>query len=102
MGVTILTGYPVEMHKVYHAWFVWGFWANIIIFGLFNVFAAIETYYSKKIAFIGHAVSGSIYCVHCVIWFVFGSIWRFSKVGTVAAGDKLERLSGSDINAWRN
>lgn len=32
MGVTPTEGYPLEMHKIYLAWFRWGFWTKIALF----------------------------------------------------------------------
>ena len=29
LGVTVPQGYPIEMSRVFRAWFIWGFWAKV-------------------------------------------------------------------------
>lgn len=29
--IEVVEGYPMEMHNVYLTWFLWGFWAKIIL-----------------------------------------------------------------------
>jgi len=101
MGVDVVEGYPIEMHKVYHAWFAWGFWANFLIMLANTTFWGLEKYYyMTKTALIGHGVAGSLYCLSSVFWLLFGSIWRFSKAGTVASGDRIERVTGQTDEEW--
>ena len=95
MGIDIMEGYPIEMHRVYHAWFAWGFWANLLVTLAIGTFWVLENYYNKQaMAIIGYGVSGSLFCCNSIIWLLFGSIWRFSKAGTIASGDRIERLYG--------
>jgi len=93
MGIDIVDGYPVEMHKVYVVWFLWGFWAHIAMIVLLAIFIPICI--KKESARVGlGSISCCLFSANMFIWLAFGSIWRFSKAGAIASGDKLERLYG--------
>ena len=81
------------MSKLYRTWFAWGFWANVISTALNIFFWVIEISCSQKIGTWGRAIFGCGYCINTIVWMTFGIIWRFSKGGKVASGDKLERLN---------
>ena len=101
MGIDVVEGYPINMHKVYHAWFAWGFWMNFLVTAANATFWILNKYYYyAKTAFIGYAVSGGVYCFHLIVWILFGAIWRFSKAGTIASGDRIERVQGQSDDAW--
>ena len=34
MGIDVTEGYPMEMHRVFLAWFIWGFWAKVTLVAL--------------------------------------------------------------------
>ena len=45
-------------------------------------------------------VSCSLYMTNGLVWLAFGAIWRFSKAGSAASGDKLERTYGTTDAQW--
>ena len=45
-------------------------------------------------------VNMGLFCSNSLVWLAFGAIWRFSKAGSVASGDKLERLYGTSDEVW--
>ena len=92
MGVEVTPGFPIEMSKLYRTWFAWGFWANVISTGASILSWVVQVTCSEKLGLIGKAVFGCGYCINMIVWMSFGIVWRFSKGGKVAAGDKLERL----------
>ena len=99
MGVDVVDGYPVNMAKVYQAWFAWGFWNNTIVTISSITFWLVKKY-SEKAALIGNGIFGSLFCISSVVWLMFGAIWRFSKAGTIASGDRLERLNDQTDEQW--
>jgi hypothetical protein len=34
LGIQVTQGYPMEMHKVFHAWVAWGFWTSTIFMSM--------------------------------------------------------------------
>ena len=93
MGIDIVDGYPMEMHKVYVVWFLWGFWAQVALFAMAAVSTLLYLWKAQFGAVLG-VISCGAYCTNSFVWLAFGGIWRFSKAGVVASGDKLERLYG--------
>mmetsp|Transcript_29768 Transcript_29768/g.36945 ORF Transcript_29768/g.36945 Transcript_29768/m.36945 type:complete len:280 (-) Transcript_29768:423-1262(-) len=100
MGIDVVEGYPVNMHKFFHAWFAWGFWGNLLVTLVSIGFIVAQRYQYDKLAIVGHGINGGLYCMSSLIWLMFGAIWRFSKAGTVASGDRLERLNGQTDDQW--
>jgi len=45
MGIDVVEGYPINMQKVYHAWFAWGFWANFLFSSAHTTLWALDKYY---------------------------------------------------------
>ena len=39
-GISIPAGYPVDMHKVFASWCIWGFWQNVtfVVLGALWIF----------------------------------------------------------------
>ena len=99
MGIDIVDGYPLEMHKVYVVWFLWGFWAQIICIVLTAIVVPLS-FYKQNLASVLGSIFFGLYCTNSFVWLAFGSIWRFSKAGVVASGDKLERLYGTTDALW--
>lgn len=99
MGVDIVDGYPMEMHKVYIVWFLWGFWAQVA-FLTATVLNASLFWFKQPVGVMTGSLSCGLYCTNTFVWLAFGGIWRFSKAGVVAAGDKLERLYGTTDAQW--
>ena len=94
MGIDITEGYPQEMHRIYVAWFAWGFWSHLIYFVTSLVVMVIWNVKMNIAKMIG-GLNCCIFTTNSLIWLAFGAIWRFSKAGIVASGDKLERLYGT-------
>ena len=99
MGVTPTEGYPIEMHKIYLAWFRWGFWSNVAISAIVLVLAALSMAKKPVAAMIG-TISCGIYMTNSVIWLVFGAIWRYSLAGRTASGDHLIREEDISDDMW--
>ena len=99
VDIDITEGYPMEMHKVYTAWFMWGFWSKIIfaisMMVTFGVSFA-NAYIAKMLA----AVEVGLYATNGLLWLILGSVWRFSQPGGVASGDKLARKKGVSDEDW--
>mgnify|MGYP007023081433 CR=1 FL=1 len=100
MGIDIVDGYPMEMHKVYVVWFLWGFWANVAILALNVLLMPLGFMKKERTGMILGSVFCGFYCINTFVWLAFGGIWRFSKAGVVASGDKLERLYGTTDAQW--
>ena len=99
MGIDIVDGYPVEMHRVYVVWFLTGFWAQIALIVITAIVIPLyrfKEFYGKVFG----CCSYSFYWIATFVWLAFGGIWRFSKAGSVASGDKLERLYGTTDEQW--
>lgn len=99
MGVDIVDGYPMEMHQVYIIWFLWGFWAQVAFLAVSAVIVPLF-WFKKSVGMVLGSISCGLYCTNTFVWLAFGGIWRFSKAGVVAAGDKLERLYGTTDSEW--
>jgi len=99
LGVEPIEGYPVEMHKIYLAWFLWGFWAKIAFAALIVATVAV-CYKSYSGGLIVASISVGLYAVNSIVWLIVGGIWRFSKGGMTASGDRLIRPEGVSDDAW--
>ena len=99
MGIDIVDGYPVEMHKVYVAWFLWGFWLQIALIAI-SIICFVLYRVKESASKVFGIVSFSLYWITTFVWLACGGIWRFSKAGIVASGDKLERMYGSTDAQW--
>ena len=89
LGIQITQGYPMEMHKVFHAWVAWGFWTSIVFMSVF-VFSIILMKYKEKAGQIISAVNMGFSLTNFIVWIVLGTIWRYSGAGVIAAGGRLE------------
>ena len=92
-------GYPVEMHKVYLAWFLWGFYAKCAMIVLMSITTGLY-FCTEKAAVVVGSVSCGLYIANAIVWVACGGIWRFSKGGVIATGDKLERMFGTSDEDW--
>ena len=99
ISIDVPEGYPVDMAKVFMAWFVWGFYAKIGISVLMLITAGIY-FASENAAIITGAISCGLYLTNCIAWLVAGGIWRFSMAGITASGDLLERADGVTDEEW--
>ena len=100
MGIDVTDGYPMEMHQVYVLWFLWGFWAKIVFVGLFLVIMPVG-YFAPKTGQILGGLTCASYLINGGIWLAFGAIWRFSKAGSIASGDKLEKDPSISDSIWK-
>lgn len=89
------------MHRIFLAWFLWGFFSKVIV-GALVIFAALLNMCesTQKFAMVTGAVSCGLYGANAVVWIATGAIWRYSKAGMTAAGDTLERPQGIDEASW--
>ena len=94
------SGFPMEMHALFVAWFLWGFWANVAILALNVLLMPLGFMKKERTGMILGSVFCGFYCINTFVWLAFGGIWRFSKAGVVASGDKLERLYGTTDAQW--
>ena len=96
-------GYPIEMHSVYVAWALWGFWVNFIFIAI-NVTSMVLMSFNviPVIAMITSALTATGWVISSILWLVLGTIWRFSAGGSVAAGDKLEKPEGTSSDDWKS
>ena len=99
MGIDITEGYPLEMHKIYVVWFTWGFIGHLIFAALFAV-TLVAGYVNKSYGWAVGICNLVLSVTNLLVWLSFGAIWRFSKAGVAAAGDKLERLYGTSDEVW--
>lgn len=78
------------MHSIYITWFLWGFWSKIILITMGLISQLVSYYSSKNVARVISILSLVLYTTNGAIWLAFGSIYRWSQPGQVAAGDKLK------------
>lgn len=97
--IDIAEGYPMEMHKVYLTWFLWGFWANMILI-IMGCISFLISYASENIKKVLDFISCGLYVTNGAVWIAFGTVWRFSQPGQVAAGEKLARNADVSDDAW--
>ena len=99
LDVEPIEGYPVEMHKIYLVWFLWGFWAKLVFAALIAATVGV-CYASYNGGLIVASISVGLYAVNSIVWLIVGGIWRFSKGGMTAAGDRLVRPEGASDDEW--
>ena len=99
VDIEIPEGYPMEMHKLWIAWFTWGFWSKIILI-LLTIFSYSISYASTNIATVLGAISYGLYITNGLVWLAMGAVWRFSDPGMIAAGEKLARKSSQSDQDW--
>jgi len=102
MKIQIREGFPVDMAKIFRAWFRWGFWGSIIqiliIVSFIVVYKFVQGHEVVK-AMVFLSVQ-SINCVSTVLWFMCGLFWRFSRAGRVVSGEKLVRTAEVSDEEW--
>ncbi len=98
-SVDITEGYPVDMGRVFRIWFSWGFWANALaIVGAVTTFIlSAKNQYAAKVTM---SCTSLVFLLNFFVWLAIGTVWRFSKAGTIASGDKLEREFGTSDDTW--
>ena len=47
LGIQVTQGYPIEMHKVFHAWVAWGFYTSVFFMSIF-IFSVILMKYKER------------------------------------------------------
>jgi len=87
------------MHKIYLAWFLWGFWAHFAFVGLVLVTVGVCVS-SLNAGLITISISVGLFAVNAIVWLICGGIWRFSKGGMTASGDRLLRPDGTTNDVW--
>ena len=99
MGIDITEGYPQEMHRLYIAWFRWGFYTHLV-YVIVSIVVAFLAMAKKSYAWTIAGFNCCIFTTNSLVWLAMGAIWRFSKAGVTASGDKLERLYGTTDQQW--
>jgi len=97
--IEVTEGYPVEMHKMYIAWFLWGFFTKCVFIVLIGIASGLY-FCAENASMIMGSISCGLYIANSIVWLLCGGIWRFSKAGVIAAGDKLERKGGVSDDDW--
>ena len=99
LSVDITEGYPIEMHKIFSVWFIWGFWTSVAYLTIFAIGLLVAKKNVKTAKVIISTITG-FFCTNAIVWIVMGILWRFSKAGSVASGDRLERTYGTSDKVW--
>jgi bacteriorhodopsin len=99
LGIQVTQGYPIEMHKVFHAWVAWGFYTSIFFMSIF-IFSVVLMKYKERAGQVLSAVNFGFQMTNFVVWIVLGTVWRFSTAGSIAAGSKLEKPAGMTDDSW--
>lgn len=99
VGIEIPEGYPVDMAGIYVTWFLWGFYAKVAIASLMVVAAGVYMA-AEQAGIITAGISCGLYLSNMIVWLAAGGIWRFSKAGITASGDRLEREQGVTDEEW--
>lgn len=99
LDVDIIDGYPIEMHRIFKVWFVWGFYGHAAALVL-GAISAIVGIFAANIGMIIATITGALYFLNACAWVAVGFVWRFSKAGVIAAGDLLEREAGTTDEIW--
>ena len=102
-NIEIRDGFPVDMAKVFRAWFLWGFWGSIvqilIILAFIPLFILVQrATLIKRFAFASIQLMA---CCSTTLWFFMGFFWRYSHGGRVVSGEKLERSAGLTDSEWQ-
>jgi len=103
LKIDVKEGYPVDMAKVFRAWFLWGFWGSIVQILIVLTFVPIFTLIKDNIkvkAIVFASVQG-LACCSTILWFIMGLFWRFSQGGRIVAGEKLERTAEVSDEEWK-
>lgn len=87
------------MHSLFLKWFFWGFYSKVIITGLMLVTAVMYMVAESSAVLVG-GVSCGLFIVQYIVWLIVGAIWRFSRAGVTASGDRLEKDDGVSDAAW--
>ena len=98
-SVDITEGYPVDMHRIYIAWFTWGFYAKVAMTALMIISMLVGCWKEKAGMIVG-SISMGLYVTNGIVWAACGALWRFSGAGLIAAGDKLERDFDVTDDVW--
>ena len=97
----IPAGYPIEMHSIYVAWALWGFWVNFLFIAVSVTSMLLMSFnVIPMIAMLTSTVTASCWAISSVFWLILGTIWRLFHVGAVASGDMLERPEGTSSDDW--
>ena len=91
LGVDVPQGYPIEMSRVFRAWFIWGFWAGATVIALSTLLTPLYIWQRKTWNIVA-GIMWTLFWLQNVAWIVLGAIWRFSKAGTIVSGGWLERI----------
>jgi|Transcript_26 hypothetical protein len=100
-SVTVLEGYPLDMHKIFVAWATWGFWQNLVLVCVFIAATVVGAWAPSVFKIVG-SLTGLGWLLGTIAWLVFGAIWRYSVGGSVAAGDMLVREDGKTDAEWKD
>mmetsp|Transcript_45828 Transcript_45828/g.60715 ORF Transcript_45828/g.60715 Transcript_45828/m.60715 type:complete len:165 (-) Transcript_45828:316-810(-) len=101
MGIDVPEGYPVEMHKIFRAWFIWGFWSKVYLIVTTILFTSLNKWIGSVSSVLG-GISCGLYMTNGLVWLIFGAIWRYSVAGKTAAGDFLERPESMSAEDWES
>jgi len=98
-SVDVPEGYPVEMHRVFVAWAMWGFLQNAVMITVIALTIILVAFVPimPTIA----SVTGMGWCIGTILWLVFGAIWRYSFGGGVSSGDRLVRDDDISDDKWK-
>ena len=69
-------GYPVNMHNLFLAWFMWGFWSHIALIVICTIGGLVK-YAVKETSMMMSSALGMLYLLNFFVWVVVGSFWRF-------------------------
>lgn len=99
LNIEVTSGYPVNMSKLYSAWFYWGFYTKVALVAAMALAGGVSFYCKTSAKYIVGGAT-SLYALNAAVWLTTGAIWRFSKAGTVASGENLERPQGISNDDW--
>ena len=80
MGIKVDEGYPVEIHKLFRVWFIWGFWSQVYLVVSAIIFSSLSKYCGGFGEILGK-ISCCLYLINCLVWIVVGAIFRYSNAG---------------------
>ena len=102
--VPVSKGYPIDMAHLFRSWYLWAFWGSV--FNLVAIGTLLSLYiYRKDLRHILRLVAGSItFIVVCnnMLWYLLGSLWRFSTAGRVASTERLTRNDSMSNYEWHD
>lgn len=82
-----------DVHGHMHAWFLWGFWNQLLPI-LTGLVAALGMLLSPAL---GSCLGGLGMCgFSCggLVWWIIGMVWRFNAAGSFASGDSYSEMDG--------